>query len=245
MKIIAAIQARMGSTRFPGKVMADLCGRPVLGWVIDQAKKIECDDVFLLHPVGENELEIFANQNNIIPFSRDSEEGNYLIELECLYWYYCVARSTKADYIIRICGDSPFIDPWFANNSILKIHSAIEHNKEPDDYYGCTIVGNYVLGILTLYGVFVEIFSAKRLIEMFEHTTIPFYYHYMRSYIPVKMPYNYKLSIDVPKDLERARKVIKLAGGKIPGYKQINDIMRKHPELQHKGECIQKYEWLY
>jgi spore coat polysaccharide biosynthesis protein SpsF len=38
MKTVAIIQARMGSTRLPNKVMRDLAGRPVLAWVVDAAR---------------------------------------------------------------------------------------------------------------------------------------------------------------------------------------------------------------
>ena len=40
MTTIAIIQARMGSSRLPGKVLEDLAGRPVLGWVVDAARAV-------------------------------------------------------------------------------------------------------------------------------------------------------------------------------------------------------------
>ena len=39
MKILGIIPARYGSTRFPGKPLADICGRPMIWWVYNQAKK--------------------------------------------------------------------------------------------------------------------------------------------------------------------------------------------------------------
>jgi len=44
MKTVAIIQARMGSTRLPGKVMADLCGHPVIEWVVHRVRKAKLVD---------------------------------------------------------------------------------------------------------------------------------------------------------------------------------------------------------
>ena len=48
MKTVAIIQARMGSTRLPGKVLADLAGKPVLAWVVRAARAaLGVDDVWV------------------------------------------------------------------------------------------------------------------------------------------------------------------------------------------------------
>lgn len=230
MKIIAGIQARMESTRFPGKVLADLCGEPVLGHVINQAKQLKVDDVFLLTADTEENKQLIslANEKGI--------KFNYYCyqNLQCLYWYFSLALKTKADYVIRICGDSPFFDIDLANILIEQI--------EPEyDYFGYTVNGTPA--IMTLYGIFVEIMSVEKLKAMFEHVTMPFYTKFNLHLNPWIMPHDYKLSIDTIEDLERAQTVVALNGGEIPGHRRINEIMLERPELQFYGDITQKYKW--
>jgi 3-deoxy-manno-octulosonate cytidylyltransferase (CMP-KDO synthetase) len=48
MKIIGVIPARYKSSRFPGKPLADICGKPMIYWVYNQAKKVkELDEVYV------------------------------------------------------------------------------------------------------------------------------------------------------------------------------------------------------
>lgn len=230
MRVIAAIQARMGSIRFPGKVMADLCGKPVLQHVIDQSKKLNVLDVVVLtSDKADNSpiIDLCINQLHV-PIRLMYND------LECLYWYYIAAKSTRADYIIRICGDSPFIDPELANILIDKICPEY-------DYISYSISG--VPAIMSLYGIFVEIFSVKKLNAIMEHVTVPFYTEFNKSLTPWAMDYYYKLSIDYQEDLERAETLMVMNGGEVPGWKKINRIMKKRPELQYYGDMSQRYKW--
>ena len=230
MKIIACIQARMESKRFPGKVMADLCGKPVLQHVIDQTKKIDVDDVFLLTAdTEENKALISLAVENEIKF-------NYygFKELQCLYWYYSTAVKSGADYIVRVCGDSPFIDFQAANTLIAEI-------TDQFDYYSFLVNGNPA--ILSKYGIFTEIFAVDKLKAMFEHVTPGYYTHFRQLLLPIKMPHDYKLSIDKPIDLERCSLMIYLNQNKIPGYKEIERIIEQNPELKYQGDMQQTYEW--
>lgn len=228
MKIIAAIQARMGSSRFPGKVLADLCGKPVLQHVFDQAKKINVDDVFLLTSKSGNYDIVDLADKNLI--------RSYIFErdLECLYWYYRCGIENKADYIMRICGDSPFVDYDLAN-------LLIEFVSPEYDYISLSV--DKVPAIMTVYGIFVEIISVKTLSAMFEHVSIQFYSSMSRCIRGWHMPEKYKLSIDYQADLKRAELVIDINGGTIPGHKEINNIIANNQELAFTGCMTQNYNW--
>lgn len=109
-KIGIIIQARMTSTRFPGKSLAIIHKKPVLEWVLSRALKIR-------PPKGLKAEVILA-----VP---DTDESEPMLELadtmkvsnfcgpefNVLKRYYDAARFFKFEYIVRITADCPFIDP--------------------------------------------------------------------------------------------------------------------------------------
>ncbi|MGB7958049.1 MAG: glycosyltransferase family protein [Minisyncoccia bacterium] len=104
--IAAIVQARMGSTRLPNKVLKDLCGRPLVWQVINRVKASrKIDKIILATTQNPNDaaLENWAGENDI-PCYRGSED-------DVLDRFYNAARLFKADVIVRITPDDPFKDP--------------------------------------------------------------------------------------------------------------------------------------
>lgn len=104
------IQARMTSTRFPGKSMALLNGKPVIQHVIEEAKKIRPNDVVILAvpdtPESDPMVEL-ANELGI-----ENSAGS---ELNVLERYYGTAQHFGLNVIVRITGDCPFISAPVCN----------------------------------------------------------------------------------------------------------------------------------
>ncbi|RHX91165.1 glutamate-1-semialdehyde aminotransferase [Leptospira yasudae] len=106
MKIIAIVQARMGSTRFPNKVMQTLAGKPMIGILIDRlsrAKKIDQIVVATSLDAKNDALVAYLDQIGVSSF-RGSEN-------DVLDRYYQAAILYNADIVIRITGDCPLVDP--------------------------------------------------------------------------------------------------------------------------------------
>jgi len=109
MKKIAIIQARMGSSRLPGKVLKDLEGRPVISWVTDAAKAIPHIDHVIIATSSEtqdNAIELWCNDNDIDVF-RGSEKN-------VLERYYHAAKKFNLDnndLVMRLTADCPLLDP--------------------------------------------------------------------------------------------------------------------------------------
>lgn len=111
------VQARMTSTRFPGKSMALLDGKPVLEHVLERAKQIRINDKYLVKVIvavpdtdeSEPMLEL-ATRLKIDNFCGD--------EKNVLGRYYEAATFYKFDYIIRITADCPFINPRVSSEVI-------------------------------------------------------------------------------------------------------------------------------
>ncbi len=97
------IPARYGSTRFPGKPLADLYGKPIIQWVYEACQKAECGDVII---ATDDERIAKAAQNfgaKAVMTPSDCPSGTDRI--------YQAAKGLKADYIINVQGDEPFVLP--------------------------------------------------------------------------------------------------------------------------------------
>jgi spore coat polysaccharide biosynthesis protein SpsF len=104
--LTAIIQARLGSTRFPKKILANICSKPLIWHVIERlrwSKSIE--KIVLATTINQNDdnLYFWAKENNINVF-RGSEE-------DVLARFYDSAKEFKALSILRITADDPFKDP--------------------------------------------------------------------------------------------------------------------------------------
>ena len=117
MKTIVIIQARMGSNRLPGKVMMKLGKRPVIDHVIMAVLKADQPTICAI-PEGEKDdilAERIMKHPRAILF-RGSEENVALRFAQVLHEHPC-------DAFVRICADSPFIDPKTIRTSIKMLHA--------------------------------------------------------------------------------------------------------------------------
>jgi len=104
--VIMFIQARMGSTRLPGKVLRPIAGRPMLWhlwWRLSHAETLDNVVVATADSASSDPIEEFCRQNDI-PCFRGPED-------RVLDRIYQAAVAFKADTIAAVCGDSPLIDP--------------------------------------------------------------------------------------------------------------------------------------
>lgn len=121
-KILGIIQARMSSTRLPNKVMLPIVGKPILWHIYNRLGKCNVDQICIATSTNtsDDEIEKFALKENIEIF-RGSEE---LVLIRLLG----AAKRFKADAIVRITADCPFVDPKIVNQ-LLYIY---RHNSNLD-----------------------------------------------------------------------------------------------------------------
>ena len=105
----AIIQARMGSTRLPGKVMMDLAGRTVLSHVLERCRAIEGVDMVCCAVPEDVASDPVAEEAAVcgVEVFRGSET-------DVLDRYHKAALAMKADVVLRITSDCPMIDPAVA-----------------------------------------------------------------------------------------------------------------------------------
>ena len=120
MKKIVIIQARMNSTRFPGKVLELLNGKPVLHWVVDACLKIPTIDQLVVatsDSIADQSITQWCNDHKIIVFNGS--------ESDVLMRFYSAAKEYNADVIVRITADCPLMDPNIAGQAVYLVSSGM------------------------------------------------------------------------------------------------------------------------
>lgn len=106
MKVVATVEARMASTRLPGKTMMDVLGRPVLDLVVERLSMARSLDQVVVATTLNPQDDVIAHfcQERAISYHRGSEEDVLGRVLE-------TAQKVEADIIVQMGADNPFYDP--------------------------------------------------------------------------------------------------------------------------------------
>ena len=122
MKTVAIIQARMGSTRFPNKVMRTICGTPMVGLLLARLKNSNLVDQIILATSEDPRNDPLAKYVRDLEYTvfRGSED-------DVLDRYYRAAKEAKADLVVRITGDCPLIDSKVIDDMIYDFQ---ENNRK-------------------------------------------------------------------------------------------------------------------
>ncbi len=103
MKIIGVIPSRYASTRFPGKGIADICGKPMIWWVYNQVKKVpEISEAYVA--TDDQRIVDICNQEGIPSVMTSDSCPTHLERL------YEVSTKIDADFYINVNGDEPLIE---------------------------------------------------------------------------------------------------------------------------------------
>jgi len=109
--VIAIVQARLNSTRFPNKMLADLNGKPVIVHVLERAKQIRgVDLVIAAIPATDSALERVIRDAGVFPALGDEDD--------VLSRFYKATQGRNADTIMRLTGDCPALDPVVASQTL-------------------------------------------------------------------------------------------------------------------------------
>jgi len=168
MKVVCIVQARMGSTRLPGKVMLDLYGKTVLERVIERIKKVKNIDTIVIATTTKKYDDVIAEKalNCGVEVFRGSED-------DVLSRYYFAAKKYGADVVVRITSDCPLIDP-------LITESVIDYyleNISKFDYVSNTLERTYPRGLDT------EVFSFQSLEKAFNNAILERDREHVTTYI--------------------------------------------------------------
>lgn len=234
MRTLAIIQARMASTRLPGKVLRNLCGQPVLYHIIQRVKRMEhIDNVIVATSEHETDEPVFefARGQGIDCFR--GSEGDVLER------FAQAAQAFDAkpeDVIMRLTADNPFVDPGVCGEllSYFDKHS-----------FSYAATAGYPLGIGA------EVFTGQALQEAHknarkayerEHVT-PFLYRPGQVYGTLRSAVDLshvRLTIDTPEDYQAAQNIYDALYGKDPnfGFLEIMDYLDNNPEVAAMNQHV-------
>ncbi|MDH5507139.1 MAG: NTP transferase domain-containing protein, partial [Anaerolineae bacterium] len=105
-RVITIIQARMASSRLPGKIMQDLAGRPMLAWVVARARRAKTTDEVVIATTtdpADDAVAAYCEQNGYAYYRGSMHD--------VLDRYYQAARQFDAHVVVRLTADCPLIDP--------------------------------------------------------------------------------------------------------------------------------------
>jgi spore coat polysaccharide biosynthesis protein SpsF len=240
-RVAAVIQARMSSTRLPGKVLMPLAGKPVLWHIISRLRR--CSTVNRI-AIATSEL---PSDDALVAFAR--AEGVELVrgpEDNVLQRFALAAKQLDPDFLVRVTGDAPLIDPATLDQLVERLVA------EQAEY--CT--GEK--GISSINEGFCA-FSRGALDRLLaeapedpvaiEHVTAYFKQHpdsFKIAEIPVPEAYRFsgaRLSVDTPADLSFLEELYRRLAV-APGEAEVTEVvrlLRKSPELlQINGHIYQK-----
>lgn len=217
MKTHGIIQARIGSTRLPGKVLLNLGGKLLLQRVIERAKdskKIQKIVVATTIKPQDDKIADFCNMNNLL-FFRGSES-------DVLARYIEAANKYGSEVVVRITADNPFTDPTLLDQLIEK------HEKENNDY---TFGSGFPIGSVC------EVFNIESLKKVQILTDISSYHEHLGTYFldnpskfkvgvlnaPEKLRFpEIRLTVDTKGDFQTAENLINFLGEKF----NLEDIIK-------------------
>lgn len=230
MNVVIISQARMASTRLPGKVLKEVLGKPLLQYQIERLWRVRgISDVVIATTVNESDdiIENVCKSLSCAVF-RGSER-------DVLGRYYFAAKAYNADVVIRVTSDSPLIDSFVIERVVQSyLHSTAEY-----DYVSNTVKRTYPRGMDTeVFPVRVleEVFQEARLDYEREHVT-PFLYTHPERYRIRNLMYHtdvsqHRWTVDTPEDFELIRRIITAFDGVHPAFtlEDILSVLKLHPE---------------
>ena len=147
MNKVAIIQARMGSTRLPGKAMLPILGKPVLGWMVERVKSCTFVDKVVVATTPKSPPIINYCCDHGIDFFVGDEDD--VIKRVCM-----TAAQFRADVIVDLTSDCPLVDPFMIDNLLLlrrrnkyysrSYYSNIEPRSWPDGF-DCQVYPAFLL----------------------------------------------------------------------------------------------------
>lgn len=217
LKVVAIIQARMGSTRLPGKVLSLIEGEPLLQILISRIRQVESIDYIVVATTTDSNDDDICNwciQNGIDFFRGESND--------VLSRFFFCASAFQADVIVRITADDPLKDPCVINRAISLFKSDVDL-----DYVSNTLTPTYPEGLdVEVFGMsaLTRAFHQAELLSDREHVT-PYIWRQPESFVCLNFQHDVdysfiRLTIDYDVDLDFIRQLVSLTPGGLYGSMQ-------------------------
>ena len=235
MKVVAIIQARMGSTRLPGKVLEDLAGRSMLSRVISRLRASQLiDDLVVATTVRATDDAIVEECRKCSVPSWRGDENDVLDR------HFRAAESRGADVVVRITSDCPLIDPEVTDKTVRAFL------RDRPDYASNTIMRTYPRGLDT------EVISGSALTRAWQEARQPYEREHVTPYI-IEHPAEFRLlsitgdqdfsahrwTVDTPEDLAFIRAVYsRFTSDEVFSWRDVLKVLEREPALSDLNRSI-------
>lgn len=227
MKVVAIVQARMGSTRLPNKVMKPLVGVPMIELLLERlSKSNQIDEIVLATSTDPKNTSLVDHVERL---GYTCIRGS---ETDVLARYLVAARQAQADVVVRITGDCPLIDAALVDQTIQRFKTT------KVDYLSNTSPATYPDGLDT------EVFSIEALERAGHETQEPFDHEHVTPYL--RRPGLFKTgalthdqdlsglrwTVDEPSDFEVVSQVFQHFAPNIHfSWKDVLALQQQNPEI--------------
>ncbi|MEX1028732.1 MAG: glycosyltransferase family protein [Paenibacillaceae bacterium] len=240
MRIVVIIQARMGSTRLPGKVMLKLMDKPMLEHVVDRSRAIPSIHEVMIATTSNPEddaIAEFAGQHRI-RCTRGSDTN-------VLSRYYEAAKASGADVIARVTSDCPLLDPDVSN---AVIQAFLDYPET--DYCSNTIDRSFPQGldieVFTFAALEKAYLEAQADYEL-EHVTPYLYRHpdifQLHQYVGEIDYSSYRWTVDTQEDYQLITAIYESVydPSKLFSWREGITFMEQHPDMKKlNAHIVQK-----
>ena len=237
MKIVAIVQARMGSTRLPGKVLKKIVGIPALEILLARLSRSELISEICVATSHNTENDQLCNA---------IEEIGYRVirgsETDVLQRFWDAAAATSADIIVRITGDCPMIDPSLVDEAVqIFLNSDADYVSNVDPP---TFPDGLDIEVFSMQALSIARLSATSDYDR-EHVT-PFILNGNFKRINLKNAIDtseLRLTLDEPDDLDLLRKVFEHFQPNLYfNFQKVEKFLHENPNLKKINEKIKRNE---
>jgi len=237
MKIVAIVQARMGSSRLPGKALKDIHGRTMLARVVRRALRSALIDKLVVATTEKEADDAIVNECDSLGIScfRGSED-------DVLDRYYHAARAFSADSIVRITSDCPLIDAEIVDRVVQAFLD------DGPDYASNTIESTYPRGLD------VEVFTFDALKKAWceasadlQHVHVtPYIYQHPEQFRILSVSGDedwsrYRWTVDTKEDLALIRDVYaKINRDDLFSWRDVLELFEREPNLAEVNRHIRQ-----
>lgn len=234
LKVVAIIQARMGSTRLPGKVLADIQGQPMLAHVLVRTRGARTVNEVIVATTTESPDDVIVDfcREHQSPCFRGSEE-------DVLDRYYRAAKQFAANVVVRITSDCPLIDPGVIDKLVLAFL-----DRRPD-YASNGVIRTYPRGLDT------EVIGCDTLELAWRDARLPYQRSHVTPYI-YENPKQFKIlsvtaerdfsefrwTVDTEQDLEFIRAVYARLGPGAFSWVDVIKLLESEPQLATLNQSV-------
>jgi spore coat polysaccharide biosynthesis protein SpsF len=234
MKVHAIIQARMGSTRLPGKVLMRLGGDTVLAQVVQRCRRSRRLDAVAVATTTLPEDKVIEEECRSlgVPVIRGSAP-------DVLDRYAQAMRELGSDVVVRITSDCPLIDPVVIDDMVGR-YQALRAAGQPCDYVSNAIERTFPRGLdAEVVGatVLAEAAASATAAHEREHVTPYVYGHPERFALhawttPIPNASGHRWTLDTPEDFALLDKIFNALGDRAAGagWQDVLALVEAHPQ---------------